>query len=187
MQITGYYLREEIKRATIERDTAAAQFNDSLSMFPGETKLSPKSIMERFQAADRRLAELEVAQQRYNSLVTVNVEGVSMTLGLAVKLVGGAGRREKMWRDAALNKKDRYSYDSERRRSKDDIYATRTISVGEATDEAVRSGKYASALRTAIATGNNTALAFDTLNEDDLKLFVAVSANPAAVCTMKAP
>lgn len=163
--INGYQLREAIKRWILQRDAAATAFNDSLYSFGDEEKEGPEKVMENFDKADRNLARLEELQQLYNQSVLCNVQGKQVTLALCVKLVGGAGRREKMWRESAVGKKDRYSYrDENRERDNTKEYAKRTLSVIDCSQQAQLAAKYASAIRNAIARGNSTDVPGEKLN-----------------------
>jgi hypothetical protein len=157
MKINGYQLREGIKRWLLQRDAASQLFKDSLFSFQGEKKDGPERVMADFIAADRNVARLEELQQLYNQAVTCSVLAERLTLALCVKLVGGAGRQEKMWREAAVGKKERYSYREEsRERDKDKEYATPALSIKEYSEKSRLAAKYASALRNAIARGNAT-------------------------------
>ena len=168
MKVNGYQIREAIKRWLLQRDTLAKQFNENLYAFEDEQKPSPLEVMRQFDKADRSMARLEEVQQLYNQHVRCDVQGESETLALCVKLVGGAGRRSKMWRDAGPGKPDRYSYRDERReRSRDTDYANRQVSVDECVSYATEAAKYASALRNAIAKGNCAEVECDTLGVSD--------------------
>lgn len=153
-RVNGYQLKELIKRAEMIRDTTASLFDASLSKFPGEDKETPKQVVDRFGKADKALAQLQVAQTRYNLAIQVEVLGEKMTLTEAVKRVGGAGRIEKMWRSCAGAKKDRYSYRDDDTRDPNMIRAERTITQTQALELAQEAAKYAGAIRAAIAKGN---------------------------------
>lgn len=156
MKVNGYQLREGIKRFILQRDAAANQFKDALFAFSDEEKDGPKKVMDDFTEADKNLARIEELQQLYNQTVLCQVQGVPVSLALCVKLVGGAGRREKMWRESAVGKKDRYSYrDEARERDNAKVYAARTMSVKDCTEQSQIAAKYASAIRNAIARGNS--------------------------------
>jgi hypothetical protein len=159
MKVTGYKLREAIRRAVTRRDILDRQFKESLWAFEDKSELGPPSkVAKEFAAADEAVARLEEAQQIYNSKVMLNVQGQRMSLAQAVKRVGGAGRLEKMWKSAALDT-GRDRYDSMRRtRSKDDIHATRQVSVQEALKHQQEAASFLSDLRAAVAEGNTTAL-----------------------------
>ncbi len=171
MKITGFLLREAIRRHELRRDTAVNQFDDSLSKFPGEDKRSPDSITEEFVAAEAAVAKLQAAQSAYNLRVEVDVLGEKMTLCEAVKRLGGAGRIEKMWRTAAGGKKDRYnSYNPDNVRREGETRAERTVSVDAAMHRARKLAAVASALRAEIARGNLRDVDPADIGLNDLKL-----------------
>jgi len=163
MKVTGYLLREAIKQHELRRDTSAKAFDGSLKKFPDEEKDSPVEIVESFSKAEQAIASLQEAQMRYNLAVTVEIMGqgpyptdkVKMSLAKAIKLVGGAGRIEKMWRSATGPKKDRYGYSgSDDEMDPTRIRAVATIKSADAIKQASRAGKVAGNLRAAIATAN---------------------------------
>ena len=166
MKVTGYKLQHAIRELSHARDIAAMQFDNSLKAFPDEEKPHPEAAMRAFLDAEGTMARLQVVQGDYNLRVKVQVLSQRMPLSEAVKLVGGAGRAEKMWRGAAGTKKERYSYDRDER-AEGTIVATRTISVETAAAEAKKAAKWASALREAIQVGNATEVEFDV----DVTLF----------------
>lgn len=162
MKVTGYQLREAIKQHELRRDTSAGEFAGSLKKFPEEVKDEPVKVVERFLAAEGAIAQLQVAQMRYNLAVTVDydlplqpaVRG-RITLAEAIKRVGGEGRVEKMWRTATSPKTDRYGgYRDEDERDPTRVRAVTTISTSETVKLATVAGKRAGALRAAIATAN---------------------------------
>jgi hypothetical protein len=163
MKVTGYMLREAIKQHELRRDTAAKAFDGSLKKFPDEEKESPIELVESFSKAEQAIAALQEAQMRYNLSVKVEVMGqgnyptdkVRMSLAKAIKLVGGAGRVEKMWRSATGPKKDRYGgYRDDDEMDPTRIRAVATIKSSDAISQASRAGKAAGSLRAAIATAN---------------------------------
>ncbi len=166
MKINGYQIREAIKRWMLQRDTFQSQFKDSLYVFEGdESKNSPQSLMADFTKADENVAMLESTQQQFNQIVKVNIQEKTLSLAMAVKLVGGAGRREKLWREAAVPKKDKYSYRSdEKTRDKDTEYAKPVISQSQAVQFSQNAGRFASALRNAIAIGNSQSVNIESLD-----------------------
>src|SRR5580698_4796879 len=99
MRVSGYAIREAIKQQERRRDAAANAFAGSLKKFPDENKEAPNQIMDAFAKAEISLAELQVAQMRYNLAVQVEI-GDKMSLAEAIKRVGGAGRIEKMWKSS---------------------------------------------------------------------------------------
>lgn len=161
MKVTGYLLREAIKQHELRRDAASMAFDGSLKAFPNDEKPKPQELVEQFLASELAIAQLQVAQMRYNLAVTVEVTGQGtyagdkMTLAEAIKRVGGQGRSEKMWRSATGGKKDRYasSY-GEDEIDPSRVRAKATITVNEAVKLASQAGKRAGAMRAAIATAN---------------------------------
>ena len=164
MKVTGYQLREAIRRHELARDTAANLFKDSLHKFQGEDKANPMDAMNQFKEAGSAVVTLQTAQQRYNLAVSVEVQGKQVTLSEAVKSLGGAGRAEKMWRDAVSQKKDRYDYQNNLERSKDTERAVRVVPYETAMKQANASAGYAGAVRAAIATGNATEVEIENLD-----------------------
>lgn len=164
MKTTGYKLREAIRMWELRRKMAGDNFDKSLHAFEGEDRESPQAVVVHFKHADEAVANLQTAQAMYNLSVKVNVLGEEMTLCEAVKRVGGAGRVEKLWRTAAIDKKDRYSYDRDLVRNADEVRARRTISLKQAGELAAEAAKWAGALRAAIAVANSTEVEVEGLN-----------------------
>lgn len=160
MQINGYILRDALQRWDRKRTLATKMFPSSFYKFEGDSKPSPNTIMEQFLEADRNYARIQEIQQRYNSFVTVTIQDETISLSLAVKLISGAGRAEKMWANSIELKSKRYSYDDdvETTRSKDTIYANRTMSEEACLEKAEQASRNASNLRTAIAQANATSV-----------------------------
>lgn len=167
MQVTGYALREAIRRWELVRDTAYSQFEDTLTAFPNESKPLPATVAEIITKAEGAIAALQSAQQRYNLIVLINAGGQEMTLCEGVKRLGGAGRYEKLWRGAAGGgKKERYYHHDPLTRKSDEIHAVRTISADACMNLAKAAARFASELRSAIAVGNATRMSLDTLKVD---------------------
>lgn len=172
MKVTGFLLREAIRRWELRRDTAANQFDDSLAKFKDEDKQSPTEITQAFVEAEVAVAKLQAAQARYNLSINVKLEVTNETVTLceAVKRLGGAGRLEKMWRSAAGGKKDRYGgYDQGTRRA-DEVRAVRTVTVKESMAHANRASAVAGALRAGIAKANGTEMEAREIGLDTMLL-----------------
>ncbi len=163
MKINGILLREALKRWERARTLAIASFQDSLWRFDGEQKPSPMEACEAFIKADTIHATLQDLQQRYNSAIEMEHLGNTITLGVAVKMIGGAGRVEKMWTEAAAKPKNRYGFDDsmDRKRDKDAIYAIRSISVQDCVAISNKTSEIAAKLRSQIALANATMLDLD--------------------------
>lgn len=163
VKATGYKLREEIRRFELQRDIAVNLFKDSLYVFEGESKADPLSMMQKFRDAEFAVVTFQEAQQRYNLKVIIDVQGKKISLALAVKMLGGAGRAAKIWREAVAEKEDRHSYRNALERSKDTEVAKRVVRYDAAMKEANKADAYAGALRAAIATGNATEIEIEGL------------------------
>lgn len=161
-EVTGYQIREAIKRWRIRADVAAKQFNESLWVFESDkgAKATPEQVAKNFAEADRAVAVLQQLQDEYNTRITIRVNGKDLSLALAVKLLGGAGRLENMWRKAATDagSESRYSRFHERpqmSRKTDEEYARRAVPQDKAIRFSDEAAQYASALRSGIALGNS--------------------------------
>ena len=165
MEVTGYAIREALRLQQLRRDTADGQFKDALHAFDGEEKQSPQEVMNRVLAAETAIAMLQVVQTRYNLAVQVDVPGDGRrSLMECIKRVGGLGRVEKRWRSAATVKEDRYGYSSDLTRNKDQVIASRTISLEAASALTAQFDKRLGALRNAIAVGNAQKVAMEDLD-----------------------
>ncbi len=165
MKTTGYALREAIKLQTLRADEAATNFDSSLKAFPSEgEKEKPQSVVDRYLAAHSAICKLQASQAKYNLLVNVTVGGTTITLSEAIKLIGGLGRAEKMWRSAAAPKKDRYSssYDDTRDPTREHVVPT--ITTREAATLASQVAKKASKYRAAISTANTVEVDLEDLD-----------------------
>ena len=170
MQVTGFQIRELIRRFEMVSEASSKQWGESLFVFEGDEKTGPEEIMKSYKDAERKVAAIQTAQMRYNLQVKVKVLDEEMTLAEAVKMVGGAGRAEKMWKSHAINT-GRESYSRiESSRPKDSEFAKRSVSVKECLKNANESAKFAGALRAAIAEGNSTKVDVASINLDP-KLF----------------
>lgn len=164
MKITGWLLREAIKSHELRRDTAARAFNGTLRKFDDEVKQAPTEVVAEFLAREASIAALQVAQAQYNLKVRVNHDGRNITLCEAVKLIGGLGRAEKMYRSATGDKPDRYSIRDDNVRDPNQVRAKETIAPAEAARLASIQAKSAGRLRAAIATGNGTEIEIENLD-----------------------
>lgn len=164
MKVTGNKVREALRRAVFRRQILDQQFSTTLFAFEGEKKQTPQEIADEFQRADTDVAMLQAIQQMFNQGTMVNTIDGEIPLALAIRLIGGAGRVEKMWREAAGGgKKDRYAYNDDRKtRNKDEIRAEMQVSVEEALKKADKAARRASSLREAIADGNAQSMKIDS-------------------------
>jgi hypothetical protein len=154
MEVTGYKLREALRRQTLRRETAASQFKDSLKKFPDEVKATPDQVIKRVRDAEENISILQVAQTRYNLAVRVEVPGKGrVTLLECVKRIGGLGRIEKTWRSAATIK-ERGLFDDERTQDPGVVRQERQISIDDASARTEQIDRELALLREVIAVGN---------------------------------
>lgn len=154
MLVTGYQLREAIRKWSVRRDTYKNQFSDSLNIFEGEAKPNPLDVMDSFKKAEEIITVLQVLQEVYNHSVTVYPTGSkdSMSLAKAIKLVGGAGRIHAMWKASLPGKPDRYGSSNTRRT--DEEVAKPAVSTSVMLQLTEEAANWAASLRIAIASGN---------------------------------
>jgi hypothetical protein len=163
MKVTGYKLREALRRWQLRRDAASGQFKDSLNAFPGENKPKPEDLAAAVLTAERAIAELQAGQAQYNMTVRVTVDGASLSLLQCIKQVGGIERAVAMWSDAAKLKKDKYSFvrDDAGLRGADKVAAQRTISYEDAAKHAAQHDRTRAAYVEAMAVGNASEISID--------------------------
>ena len=167
MNVTGYQLMRALKELAFDKETAEGVFDDSIWKFENETKPTPPEAMVAYHKAEAAFANVQAAQAIYNQKIDVDVKNQRMTLGLAIKLVGGAGRMEKKWRDISKpKKKDRFDFTDglQRKRDEGTEYAVKQIKTEDAQVLAKGAAKYAAALREAIQIGNSSELHIDGLD-----------------------
>lgn len=172
MKITGYKLREAIRLQKMQIVVLNGQFNGSLVQFKEDKKGDPRDIAKQLEAAELALAKLQVAQSYCNLNVQVNVLGNKMTLGDAVKRIGGIARLEEIWTKVANTEPDRYSMRHGMSRDPAQEYAQTQIDPQEALKLATGYAREAAALRAAIAEANSETIEISFL---DSKLATAES------------
>ena len=162
MKVTGYKIQHKHKELEQLKEVAAQQFNDNIMQFESQNeKMELPEVFANYTSLEKRIARLQAAQCLYNLSVDVSVLGERMTLLEAVKLVGGAGRSEKMWKDVVKGNKTRHHGYGEQTRSKDQEYAVRSVSINDAVGFAQQATKIAGALREAIQVGNANEVELD--------------------------
>lgn len=168
VKINGFRLQSALRDLELKKQAAKAEFEDSLHFFANEKKPRPEKLMEVYQDAETRLAQLQTVQARYNLEVTVTVrlnEHNTMKLSLqgAIKMVGAAARIEKLWRESSGDKKKAryYRQDDTTVRSKDNEYAQNALTPSQIAQEIRNASRFVSALREAIQIGNSTTLELD--------------------------
>jgi len=166
MDVDGNQLKEALKMASLELSIVKTQFEDTLFKFDDEEKESPGDVANRIDELESRIAKLQTAQSLYNLSIEVEVLGEVMLLEEAIKRVGGAGRLSKTWRTASAGHvRDRWSTLQASVRKDGEETAKPTITKLEALEKAKAAEKFASALRSAISTGNTVKVTIDWVDE----------------------
>ena len=168
MKVNGNKIRQRIRVLELKLTTLQNQFGGALTSFEDEKKPNPQALDEQINIVERHIVALQVAQTAYNLAIKPTLQGKQYTLCELVKSVGAAGRREKLWRNVAAPKVDRYAYRStETERDPTKQYAKRQVTTEDAITIAEKAAVYAADLREAIAWGN----AQDLELEIDPKVF----------------
>ena len=159
MLVDGYTIKTALKQAKDRREMAADQFTNSLWVFEdaAEDSPTPEDVVAAYRKADEDFAMIQVVQQWYNLQVDVLAGPFKMKLALAVKLIGGTGRREQFWRKAIKElrgERDRWSESRKLTRSKDEEHAQPQVTYAQAVEEALCASKEVSELRVAVGQGN---------------------------------
>jgi len=165
MKVDGYALREAIKQWELRKGAAEQAFKGSLNRFPGEeAKEAPQQVVASFSQAEEAIATLQVAQMRYNLAVTVSVSGETMPLAKAIKMIGGEGRVEKMWKTAAAPQERISCFDDRLTRDPTQERAVPTMTQKDLVRHAASASKRCGSFRAAIATANATSIDITDLN-----------------------
>lgn len=161
-KVTGYGLKEIVKKLERRRDTAKSQFEEALYYFEGETasevaQKNAQGLAKKYEDLERQIAQVQTLQAEYNAGISITVQGQKYTLSHAIKLLGGAERIEKLWQKAAEieNSGSRY-YSPDRVRVAGQEHAKRSISSNEAITESEKASTFVGALRAAVAVANST-------------------------------
>ena len=166
MNITGHRIIQRLKELKAERSMLNDRYPGTLFQFPSdleqEDALMPEAIIGKLVLIEGKIAWLQHAQARYGQKVEVIFEGHNCTLALAVKLLGGMDRAEKLWRQAAKvsdgerGKRRTLFSDYDRKKSDpDEERLVRVVSLESAMKQAQAMSRRCSAMRGAIAVANS--------------------------------
>lgn len=161
MKITGYQLMDRLEELKEQAQTLDSQFKAALFQFADERgrQPDPRELMREYGEIERKVAMLQEAQAAYNLRVAVSVDGMSMSLHRAVKLIGSANRVKNQWKSASQENANPYSpYGAQRQRDKENEYAERMVPVDEALQLSEIAARQAAALKRAIRSGNASEL-----------------------------
>lgn len=176
MKVTGYKFKQAIKELKDRVEVTRNNMSNSVKYFPSQDKPDVYKMFNDYKEAEIRLAMIQTYNQQYNLEVKVDVAGKKISLAQAVKMLGGASRCEKFWREAA--KSDSMSSPGGRRfsryhqleaRDKEKEYPVRVVEESICLDEAAKESRYVSRLKEAIQTGQATQVNYPELHEDMFK------------------
>ncbi len=165
MKVNGYKIQQALREAEQIRVVLTRRFQDSRHYFPGPGVEPPNLsvLMKDVIDVEARICMLQSVQTLYNTRVVVKVAsapGVNSLL-IAVKAVGGLGRVEKLWRETAAPKQDRYDSYRDNTRKQDDIVRQDSMKPERALEHAKAASRRASDIREAIAVANATEVDMD--------------------------
>lgn len=165
MKITGYQLMDRIEALREEAQTINSQFAGSLFRFAeaNEEKPDPRELMKNYAECEKKVALLQAAQAAYNVRVTVSVQGETMFLQQAIKLVGSTNRIKNNWLSAVKSSQDKNSYTTyyDLVRDKTNDYAQRVVNVEECLRLSKEASDLATVLKQAIRSGNAVEIEID--------------------------
>jgi hypothetical protein len=168
-KVNGYKLRESLKVWELKKNAVNDVLANCFLRFPDEPQKFPEKASTQLEECELAIARLQTAQAYYNLNVQVTVGKQTFSMMEAVKLIGGAGRLEKIWRSATkgLNKDrhNRYEYS----RNKDDVSAVLTLDPEKAIQIATEKARYAGQIRAAIAVGNGKEVEIEFLDPELLQ------------------
>ena len=151
MKVNGYKIQQRLKELNQLRDALATQFNNSVSQYAdAANKVNPTEVMDQYGVVEDKIARLQVAQNYFNQMAKVFVVDETMSLLEAVKVVGGVGRTESMWRKAAIDVLP-YGYAV---RTVEHILPERQVATDVCLEKAKLYSRLGAAYRQAIQTGN---------------------------------
>lgn len=98
MKINGYKLQHMLADLKQERETLTALFDKETRAFPSDEKGDPMAVSESLEKCESEIVHIQDIQASYNRQVMVELAGESIPLSAAIKLAGGLGRIEGLWR-----------------------------------------------------------------------------------------
>jgi hypothetical protein len=98
MKINGYKLQHMLADLKQERDTLTALFDKESRAFPGDVAGDLMAVSENLERCEAEIVHVQEVQNAYNRQVVVELAGKPVALAAAIKLAGGLGRIEGIWR-----------------------------------------------------------------------------------------
>lgn len=167
MKVNGYKLKEAIKRWENRKAPLLREFQSSFFRKPSQKGRSPEDISKDILNVEEAIASLQEAQAKYNLNTTVSYflfgEEKRLSLLSAVKLIGGIGRVEGLWK--AESSKDEDPYDNQKlhygQTNTQYEWPQRTMPLKDVIEKANQQNVYVTALRSGIAEANSKELDID--------------------------
>lgn len=155
-RVNGYKLQHAIKELKEKRGVLFAVFDDCTRKFKDETKRDPGVVASEIEECEAAIVALQAAQALYNSSVAVELFGQKVPLLIAIKMVGGLGRVEGIWRDVVkkLSGGNRTSYQPLQTRDVDNEIEQFTVSLEVAQKKLQEASRRNQECREIVASGN---------------------------------
>lgn len=147
MNVTGQQIRDALRGLNDIRDARRDALQAAL--WACGSDVMAVEAAEHAHEVETSIVCLEVAQERYNALVEVQIGGERMPLAWAVKSIGGLTRFETVWRQAARDPRQ-----------------PRRVPVDACLAEARRWGRLAGDYRSACMLANTTPVGADRIGLD---------------------
>lgn len=154
MLVTGYQLREALRHWRTTYEAIRQDMGDALYYFEEEEKPLPQNMSKTIMATAVAVGNLEVAQQRYNDSIDIDIMGETKSLGFAIKMIGMVSQHAFDCKKLVSGNKNAYYDRFEKTRNKDEVSAKRSISKEDAKSLFTKSSKIAADLRQKIALSN---------------------------------
>lgn len=161
MKVTGYQLKEAIKRWEARKKPLLREFRNSFFRKPSQSGRLPLEIEKDIALVETSIASLQESQAKYNLAITVSYflfgEEKRMSLMNAVKTIGGIGRMEGLWK--AESSKEEDPYDNQRLHygatNTQYEWPKRTMLIKDIVETAAQKNAELTALRAGIAEANS--------------------------------
>ena len=96
--VNGYKIQHMLADLKQERDTLTALFDKETRAFPGDVAGDLMAVSGNLEKCEAEIVHIQGVQARYNTMVAIELDGKPVALSTAIKLAGGLGRVEGMWR-----------------------------------------------------------------------------------------
>jgi len=171
MLVTGYELKRALEHWELLKGIAKDKFQNELEAFPENkgTKI-PLTRAQEYLTAEQNIVILQVAQQYYNSVVTVNIDGKKHSLAHAIKMKGVWRRYRKEWENAlavtrGFDNRGFYTGRTHRVRKEDETYLVPILTEEVAEAHFVKAAKNDDYIRAIIAEANGETVEIEGLDE----------------------